>query len=404
MTVSPPGTRTFPALNAVRAVGALGVVATHTAFDTGEILRGAHGAFLARLDFGVTLFFVLSGFLLTRPFILAAAAGRPAPSTRHYFWKRALRILPLYWLTVVVALLALPENQEIGIGDWVLNLTLTQIYSGGPLPAGLTQMWSLCTEVLFYLFLPILALAALAPPRRNEPGGGWSAGLTLARLGVLAVLGFAWQVIAASTSDPTAEHYHQWLPGFLPWFAVGIGFAVVGARSGQPGASPRWKVLDRLGDDLLGCWVVGGALFALACTPLAGPLTLVEPTPLQAGLKSLLYTLSATMLVLPLVFGPERDGVARRVASSPPAVWLGDISYGIFCLHLLVLEATMRVLGVEEFEGDFLLVFVVTVAGTVVCAAVTHYLLERPVMRLRDTGPFVPKAAVPHASASTARR
>ena len=63
--------RTFPTLNAVRGIGALMVLTTHAAFNTGQILRGWPGAVLARLDFGVPLFFVLSGFLLSRPFFLA---------------------------------------------------------------------------------------------------------------------------------------------------------------------------------------------------------------------------------------------------------------------------------------------------------------------------------------------
>ena len=59
--------RTFPALNAVRAAGAIMVLLTHAAFNTGRINDGWVGAMLARFDFGVTLFFVLSGFLLSRP-------------------------------------------------------------------------------------------------------------------------------------------------------------------------------------------------------------------------------------------------------------------------------------------------------------------------------------------------
>lgn len=398
MTATPPEQRGYPTLNAVRAVGALGVVATHTAFDTGEILRGAHGAFLARLDFGVTLFFVLSGFLLSRQFVLAAASGRESPSTRHYLWKRALRILPLYWLTVVLALLTLPENRSIGVGEWLRNLTLTQIYTQGELPTGLTQMWSLCTEVAFYLLLPLLMMAVLRPRARR-----WSPGLTLTYLLLLSLLGFAWQVISATSSDPTAQHFHQWLPGFFPWFAVGIAFAVVEAQSRYAPADSRWHLLDRLGGDLVGCWLAGAALFAIACTPLAGPLVLTEPTPLQAAMKSLLYTLSAAFLVLPLIFGPERKGLGRRIAASRPAVWLGDVSYGIFCLHLLVLEVAMRVLRVEEFEGSFLPVFALTVAGTVAVAALSFYLLERPVMRLKDKGPFAPKVATPQPRPTTVR-
>src|SRR6478735_6487233 len=118
--------RQFPALNALRAVGAILVVLTHSAFNTGRINDGWTGAMLARFDFGVTLFFVLSGFLLSRPWFLAAALGEHGPSTRHYLWKRALRILPLYWVVVVVALVFDPANDDAGVKEWVTNLTFTQ--------------------------------------------------------------------------------------------------------------------------------------------------------------------------------------------------------------------------------------------------------------------------------------
>jgi peptidoglycan/LPS O-acetylase OafA/YrhL len=149
--------RTFPTLNAVRSAGALMVVATHSAFNTGEILRGWPGAILGRLDFGVPLFFVLSGFLLSRPFFLAIGRGTQHPSIKHYLWKRFLRIMPLYWLVVTVALIFTPANHGLGPGVWIRNLTLTQLYAPTLLPEALTQMWSLATEVLFYLVMPWLA-------------------------------------------------------------------------------------------------------------------------------------------------------------------------------------------------------------------------------------------------------
>ena len=137
--------RTFPTLNAVRAAGAIMVVLTHAAFNTGRINDGWTGAVLARFDFGVTLFFVLSGFLLARPWFVAAALGRQEPSSRHYLWKRALRILPLYWVVVVAAFLIDPANADASWQDWVSHLTLTQLYRPGLLASSLTQMWSLCT-------------------------------------------------------------------------------------------------------------------------------------------------------------------------------------------------------------------------------------------------------------------
>jgi peptidoglycan/LPS O-acetylase OafA/YrhL len=396
MTASTPEDRRYPALNAVRAIAALGVVATHTAFDTGEVTRGALGAFLSRLDFGVTLFFVLSGFLLSRPFFVSSARGRPLPSTSHYLWKRGLRILPLYWVTVVVAL-ALPENEGMPFGEVLANLTLTQIYTSGPLPTGLTQMWSLCTEVAFYAVLPLLCLGLL----RRSREAGWSPTRILTSLAVISTLGFAWQTVAGSMSDPATEHYHQWLPGFLPWFSVGMAFAVVSSYDRSPARNRHWGLLDRMGKDLVGCWLVGAAVFALACTPLAGPRLLISPTPMEALTKSVLYTVSAAFLVLPFIFGPESEGVVRRVASSRPAVWLGDISYGIFCLHLIALNTVMDVLEVEIFTGRFHDVFLVTVGLTILMAAFSYHVLERPFLRLKSSGPFAPKAATAKESPRT---
>ena len=386
--------RYFPALNAVRAIGALGVVATHTAYNTGEVTQGAHGAFLSRLDFGVTLFFVLSGFLLSRPYFRAHATGRVWPSYRHYLWKRALRILPLYWVTVALALLVLPGNDGSTPGTWLLNLTLTQIYTSGLLSAGLTQMWSLCTEVAFYLLLPaVCALLLRAGSRRR-----WSDTRVLYGLLASTVLGLVWQTLVAPVSDSTRQHFHQWLPGFFPWFAVGMVFAFVSVTEVGKPADSRWHLLERWGHDLLGCWLIGVTAFVIACTPVAGPRMLVTPDTWHALLKAGLYAVSAAFLILPLVFGPERDGVARRMFSSRFAVWLGDVSYGIFCLHLLVLHFVMQLLDVPLFTGHFQNVFLLTVVGTVLLSAVTYYLIERPILRLKNAGPFAPRTAQPSAS------
>ena len=73
----------FPVLDTARAIGALAVLTTHPAFQTGNYLgSGVWGTFLARLDVGVAIFFVLSAFLLARPHLARAAADRPAPDLR----------------------------------------------------------------------------------------------------------------------------------------------------------------------------------------------------------------------------------------------------------------------------------------------------------------------------------
>ena len=383
--------RTFPALNAVRAAGALMVVLTHAAFNTGRINDGWIGAALARLDFGVTLFFVLSGFLLSRPWFLAAALGRHEPSTRHYLWKRALRILPLYWVVVVAAFLIDPQNKGATWQAWVSHLTFTQLYRRELLASSLTQMWSLCTEVLFYLVLPLVCLALMGRRPARLP-------LNRVLLGAAAIAtaGLVWQIVVAQIPGFRA-HYAQWLPGYLPWFMIGLAFAAISA---DLAARPRDHVLDRLGHDLVGCWILAAAVFALAASPLAGARTLITPEGWQAGTKVVLYAVAGAFFVLPLVFGPERTGRIRQALCGPVPFWLGEISYGIFAIHMVVLNLVFRWLDLAVFTGRFVTVALLTIAVTLVLATVSFYLFEKPILRMKNLRYFArmePRDAVPAA-------
>lgn len=365
--------RRFPTLDAVRAAGALMVVLTHVAFNTGEVTRGWTGAVLSRLDFGVALFFVVSGFLLSRPWVIAAATGTPRPTVGHYLWKRALRILPLYWVVVVVALAADPENRDASVGEWVSHLTLTQLYRPEPLASSLTQMWSLCTEAAFYLALPALARGLVGRRLRVRRVAVGASALSLG--------GLVW-VAAASRVAPEGWHVAQWLPTYLPWFLAGVLLAACG---GDPVVASR---IDAAARDLAGWWILGAAVFAIACTDVAGPRLLTPPSAWEAVAKALLYGLAATCLVLPLVFGPESEGRVRAWLAGPVPTWLGEISYGVFCIHMFVLVVGMPVLGIEVFTGDFWVVLGFTLAVSVTTASMSYRFLERPTLRLKNVGPL----------------
>jgi len=160
----------FPVLDTLRAIGALAVLTTHTAFQAGEYLRhGVWGTLLARLDVGVAIFFVLSGFLLARPWLARAATGAPPPSRRRYYEKRLLRIYPVYVVTVVIALVWIPENEGATLRTWVSSLLLADPYTSEQLPHGLTQMWSLTAEVAFYAVLPLLMWVAVGRVHALRP-------------------------------------------------------------------------------------------------------------------------------------------------------------------------------------------------------------------------------------------
>src|SRR5207248_7970993 len=98
--------RIFPACDGLRAVAAGSVLLFHVATSTGFVARSELGRYFNQLDVGVDVFFVLSGFLLYRPFARAHLRGEEIPATRRYLVRRFLRILPAYWLVLTVLVYA----------------------------------------------------------------------------------------------------------------------------------------------------------------------------------------------------------------------------------------------------------------------------------------------------------
>ena len=394
--------RAYPCLDGARAIAATAVLLHHVAFWTGDYTPDLVGRLFARMDVGVAIFFVLSGFLLSRPLFRAARDGRPAPRTAAYLWRRALRILPAYWLTVAAALLLLPQNDGAGPGTWIRHLTLTQIYGTGNLREGLSHTWSLCTEVAFYLVLPFAgaALVRLGRRRPDRPGR------VLAALAVLAAAGLGWLGWQWTAHPFPAGGLDLWLPSYAGWFAAGMALALLTA------ADPGWRpvrLATVLGGSLATCWATAGALLWIATSPLAGPMGLYEPTAVQAVLKSALYLAVATLFVLPLVFGDQRRGWTRRALAGPGGRFLGEISYGLFLIHVVVLAGGFAALGLVEFTGDVAWVALATWVVSVALAAALYVLVERPMRRWRDVVPEAPgrrpsvsRAATTAATASSA--
>jgi len=373
----PPATGdTFPLLDSLRGLGAVCVVLTHTAFWSGDYTRhGTLGTVLARLDVGVAIFFVLSGFLLSRAWLARAADGLAAPRVRPYLWRRALRIVPLYVFTVVLAMVFVHDNRGASFGSWVSTLLMLDTFHQATFPAGLTQMWSLAVEVSFYLLLPLvmwLLVGRTLRPRRVVAG-----------LVVLAAVTVWWHLAGAS---PVGEGQPlQWLPAFLTWFGAGIALALVEVLHSRGHGSRAVRALVSLGRQPGSCWTLAVALLLAAATPLAGPSMFTAPTPAESLTRNLLYAGVGGLLVLSGVFA-DRRGTYARWAGSPLPRRLGWLSYGIFCLHLPILHLVMWTTGWELFEGRMLQISAIALVASVVAAEVSYRLLERPALRLKDLG------------------
>lgn len=372
----------FPGLDTVRAIGALMVMITHAAFWSGEYSFDVWGTFLARLDSGVALFFVLSAFLLSRPYILRRRAGRPPPALAAFLWKRALRVLPVYWIAAAAALVFVEQKAGSGIIEWLRVVTLTDLYVSDALPAGITQTWSLATEVAFYVTLPALMLLwnRVTSGRRSDLA---VVGMTLAAVMVSVV----WIVAVPEFLTDVAPMHHQWLPTFLVWFVVGIALAHVHVHHVEhvdEGTSRRllgW--IPELGRQPGVCVVIAGAVLLAASTPIAGPPVLLPATDLQILTKTLLYALVGGLVVLAALYAPA-GGAFSRFMTHPVSRHIGRISYGVFCIHLLMLHFITFAFGWELFSGGFVLYLGVTLALSLVLAELLFRVVERPLSRYRS--------------------
>lgn len=397
-----PRTTRFAALDGLRIVGALMVVTTHVGFSSGLAIHGPYAGLLARLDAGVPLFFVVSGFLLCRPHVRARLGSATPEQTaaaadlRTYLRHRASRILPAAWVAVLAAYLLL-QHDRIGLIHYLRVATMSQIYVPSPSVPGLTQMWSLSTEVAFYLVLPLAAWGMARLPRTTWLT--WSE-LALVVLACLPAVSLAWIVL---THDNVSGVTNYWLPEYLGWFGGGMALAVwhEGRLAGE---LPRTAV-----DDLVASpgtlWAAAGALYLLLTTRLAGPYGLDRATLLEAGTKNLGYTVLAVLVVLPCIAAEPSSSRVVAALGSRPARLLGDLSYGVFVYHLVVLALVERAIGHKPFTGDFLVLWPLTVVGSVLVAWVSHRYLEEPIMRRarrRDPRRSRP-AAVPTARVTAER-
>jgi peptidoglycan/LPS O-acetylase OafA/YrhL len=311
---------------------------------------------------------VLSGFLLFRPYAFAVAAGGDRPGAGRYLWRRALRILPAYWVTVTACMLLIEENDTATTSDWVRHALLAQIYEPHALRQGLGHTWSLATEVAFYVVLPVLAFVVL--------GRRWRPWRTVAVMGVIAVLVTGGWLAGMAVGVLDTGLHTMWLPSYAGWFGAGIALATAHVALATGTAPRRWRLLDDMARAPLACWAMAICLLAVASTSIAGPRSLDEPTAAQFGAKLALYLAIGVLVLIPVAFGPRT--AVKSGLDSGFARWLGVISYGLFLWHPLVLEMIYDLTDRPLFTGGWLSTYLLTLTGGIVLATVSWYALEKP--------------------------
>jgi len=348
-----------PCLDGLRGIAALWVLVGHAMLLTGYRLP-----IISVPGYGVDLFIMLSGFLMVFHYQLREAQEPWAkPSTWGKFWtRRYFRIAPLYYVALVLALVLGPLlfDYRSAIAEVVTdqaqkpsryldhgpaNIAAHASFLFGMIPdySFRTALpdWSIGLEMQFYATFPFLMILI--------DKLGWFRGGA-----IIAVVG----LIVGEIAD---KRFGFPMPSFLPLemhvFLAGMFIAAALQASTQI------------------AWLYGAVAVGLVLVPIPGRL----------DLSNSLARLTLASVLFGLVHWRLLPGVSGRIArkvdgllGSRPFHWLGELSYGVYLFHLLVMIPAAALLLKFAPPARFVLALLVTLVATYSLAVVTHFVFERP--------------------------
>ncbi len=324
--------------------------------------------------FGVDVFFVLAGFLVVGSW-RSARARHPSlgAAVRDFAGRRAWRILPPYWVSLVV-LVPLVAPRLLAPSGWadLARFASVQQYVETALPSEVNVVyWSLTTEVHFYLLVPVLAWSL-------HRLGGWPLVLGTSALGL-------WWVQGAGQGDLPAS----FIGGRLHQFAIGAAAAGLVARHLEGGRPSR---LVRLCTRPGVAWAIAGAFVAMGWYHGA-----TYRRPGGAEVESALHIGASFLLaavVIRLVCG-EQGGLCDR----RPLRFCGLVSFSLYLWHFPVIDAALGLLGVS---GGGATTGPLAALAAALCVAVSlavgtgaYLAVERPLPRRRERTPSSPEPTSP---------
>ena len=356
------GTGHMPQLDSLRAIAVLAVMFHHF------VPSNTRWPPLTAIPFGllgVKLFFVLSGFLITGILLRArlkfgTEASAPFSAMGGFYARRSLRVFPLYYLVIGVCLiLNVPPVREelVWLATYTLNLRVSYV---GWYPENVAHFWSLAVEEQFYLLWPWVVL--FAPLRRI-----WLIAL------ICAALGPAYRALAMLLEFGGVAYFTFTLSSFD---ALGAGALLAIVARGETVSGDVRRLLSRR--------------FLPAGVVLVGLLSVIKGG--AWGVLSAIFFDTAIALVFVSVIGIASAGVGGfvgRVLEMSVLRYLGRISYGLYVYHALLqdwIHQYGEARGVHWGTGSF---FVAASAITIIVAAISWHLFERPINDLKNRFPYV---------------
>jgi len=308
-------------LHGLRGIAVLYVVFSHIGNAGMALVPLPHNA-VGKV--GVWIFFGLSAYLLTTKLRDQLAVSAAPGTIGRYFVHRVFRIYPLFILVLLT---------HMAVGD----MTASSVVRHLALIEGQGELWAISTEFQFYVVLPLLALA----PRR----------VALAACAAMLAAALAYGV---TSPDAVFSNGLLLLPKAAP-FALAAMFAI-------------WRPVCRFG---LASGLLGLALL-MACTVAyrhlyvaAAPPTWITPW----------LGVAIGIAVCALILAAIQPGAFQRLLSARWLVWIGEISFSLYLLHMFVVRA-VQTLQAPSYVAGWL-----ALAGAVALASLTYRLIEEPGIR-----------------------
>lgn len=364
---------TVYALDGLRAVAVLWVIAYHTWKRVGGTALQVEyeGTFRVanRGLLGVDVFFVLSGFLISS-LLLREVESTGRIAFGRFYVRRALRILPVYWLTL--AIFCVIDGENAG------NAWANVFFVNNLQPESAQAMkwtWSLAIEEQFYLLFPLIL--AVGGSRRLH----LLLGLFIAGIGVR-----AWLVRRYALHLPSPDHARLYYDVLYDKTYARFGELLAGAIAAYAVRSDAFLASARNAR-------IAAPLGMVAAVAVIGGLALVdqpifryEPGP---TLAFLFYTLShvafSAAVAWTIVACIARAPGARLVDAT--LSWRGFrpvavLSYSAYLIHVMVIDAGP--FGRAKTLGAMLVAFVTVPLATLIAATPLYLLVERPLMNVRE--------------------
>lgn len=344
----------IPDLDGLRGIAALLVLWQHLPREPlGQVLTVC-SIVLQPGYLGIDLFFVLSGFLITR--LLMADRGRKG-SLFRFLVRRSLRIFPIYYLTLLI-LLAIEPGQYLGwsaiyVSNFVFAVDLTQ----NPM----RHSWSLAVEEHFYIFWPFFVHAFSTERLRFVCF--WLMGIAIA-LAMIAI------VSVTAPPDPSDLIYRCTCFRMLSLVAGAI-FALEEKRIIANAVRMRGVIILLIVGAVL---LVGGFRFLLLAESLGYDFL---PAAKLVG-----FTMLSTGVILWVIIGQDSNSPIRRLLRGRPLVQVGRVSYGLYLYHYPV----FYFFGFRDLNAapPSITKLLVALAVTVLITVASYRFIEVPILRLKE--------------------